>query len=136
MKTFKYQSEISKYVFDFSDFTEKDVLSFRWVFSDINDVRNFLPRYLISPGTTRLDPKGWGLSFYVSESQAKEKYIQIINNKRNLYKKLGTHLSNGTLKKDDGISDNPNDFGHFTFFEYEGKALKNKFIIIAKLINE
>ncbi len=129
----KYKDEIEKLEPDFSGFYEKKCIAYRWTFEDINDAKNFQPAYLLSPNRRRTTFKGWGLSFFDSQLSARERIQELTKNKKMLFKKLGTHVAEGKLVENDGLSNEPETNGHFTHFEYTGAVLKQKFEIIGKL---
>ena len=131
----KYQEEINNCDNnDLSSFCEKERLSYRWVFEDINDIRNFQPKYLLDTSIKRNDACGWALSFYETEQHAKKKIDRLLSIRQNLYKKLGTHIAEGILKITDGISNNSNSERHFDLFEYENITLNLNFKIVTEII--
>jgi hypothetical protein len=135
MKRLKYQDEIDKLETDFSDFKEQTRVSYRWTFEDISDYRNFLPRYKLNPRPNDDDYRGWGLSFFYTKESAIKRMMEMKSTRKNIDKKLGTHVAKGTLTESDGISDSQNDKGHFTHFEYFDVFLQNNYTVIC-IINE
>lgn len=124
----KYQDEIDEDC-DRRNFTEKEVKGYRWVFNDINNSKNFKP-----PIKRTNHPNNkcsvWALSFFDTAKNANKRMKELCKHKKNLYKRIGTHVAVGDLNEKDGIANEPNDSGHFSLFEYEGVELKNKFTII------
>lgn len=135
MKTLKYQDEIDQLSSDFTDFKEQTRSSYRWTFDDISDSRNFLPVYKLNPRPDNSKFIGWGLSFFSTKEFAIKRIREIQTTRKNVAKKLGTHVAQGTLIDSDGISNEHQIDGHFTHFEYPQVALEQKFNIICK-INE
>lgn len=137
----KYEAQINKYNFDFKEFIEQERDAFRWVFSDINDSRNFKPVYILNSQLESIeeakginDCTGYSLSFFNTVENAKKRFETITKDKPLLYKKLGTHVAQGSIVKQDGISNRINRFGHFEHFEYENVVFDNKFEIIDNLV--
>jgi len=133
MPNLKYQEEINKLDCDLNGFSEQKRTAFRWTFEDINDERNFLPRFLLKPNMEKTDCRGWGLSLFDTQESAKKRLKEIVGYRKFLYKKLGTHVANGNLVDEDGISDKAHKNGHFTHFEYENVDLSVKFNIIEEI---
>jgi len=129
----KYQKEVDEMDCDFKGFVERERVAFRWTFENIDDQRNFLPRFLLQPKRERNDCIGWGLSFYTTQEAAKKRLIDIVGYRKNLYKKLGDHVAKGNLIKNDGLSDKEQDNGHFTHFEYEKIDLTLTFNVVEKI---
>lgn len=132
---FKYQTEIDKLACDLTNFSESDRPAYRWVFADINDNRNFEPIYLLDKNRPQITCLGWALSMFDTNINAKARLLHLTKNKENLYKKLGTHIAEGRFSLIDGLSDNANEMGHFSHFEYENIELKNQFNIIEQVAN-
>lgn len=130
----KYQDQINLFGSDLDEFKEQDRLSYRWVFEDIKDQRNFIPRYF-DETVDRTIAEGWALSFFDTSEQAKTRLLKLVKDKEFLFKKLGTHIAKGELKTHDGISNNSNKFGHFDLFEYENVILDERFDIMEQVEN-
>ena len=79
------------------------------------------------------DCRGWGLSFFDTQDSAKKRLKEIVGYRKNLYKKLGTHVATGNLEKADGISDKVHNNGHFTLFEFQDVDLSLKFNIVDQI---
>ncbi|MBK9248889.1 MAG: hypothetical protein IPM69_12440 [Ignavibacteria bacterium] len=140
----KYHREIkdNEIACNLTDFQECEREAFRFVFSDINNPKNYEPVYIINPKRKtdeiqqeRYHCTGYALSFFHSQLSAKKRYLTLISDKPKLYKILGTHIAQGVLEHQDGISDEPNDLGHFSHFEYENRDLSIKFRIVEAIIN-
>jgi hypothetical protein len=136
MKRLKYQQEIDKFQFNFDSFEEQERMSFIYVFKDILESRNFLPKYVRQVNCEHDNCLGWSLSFFDSQEHAKNRIRKLASDKNFIYKKLGTHLGTGRLEKNDGISNEPCKSGHFSHFEYEDVVLNKKFEVIESLVNE
>ena len=133
MSELKYQEEINKMECDLNGFSEQERIAFRWTFDDINNEKNFLPRFLLKPNMERNDCRGWGLSFFDTQDSAKKRLKEIVGYRKNLYKKLGTHVATGNLEKTDGMSDKAHSNGHFTHFEHQNVDLSVKFSIVEQI---
>lgn len=135
MGKLKYEKLISEHFksFSFDGFIEKKVLSYRWVFSDINDVRNFKPPYIIDSTREISTPMGFALSFFQTKEAGINRLKTLTSNKPTLSKKLGTHIAEGTIITLDGICCDPNDIKHFDLFEYTDRDLKTNFTILEQV---
>ncbi|ENA1815692.1 hypothetical protein ABF174_002331 [Flavobacterium psychrophilum] len=128
----KYLKEINGLPCELDSFSEQDRISFRWVFTDINDTRNFEPVYKDAK-RQQTTCCGFALSFYDEQKSAKKRLLELTKDKENLFKKLGTHIAVGNLEKKDGISNKSNSKGHFEHFEYDNIVLNTKFEIVEKV---
>lgn len=133
MSELKYQEEINKMKCDLNEFYKQERIAFRWTFDDIKNEKNFRPRFLLKPDIKRNDCRGWGLSFFDTQDSAKKRLKEIVGYRKNLYKKLGTHVATGNLEKADGISDKAHNNGHFTLFEFQDVDLSLKFNIVDQI---
>jgi hypothetical protein len=133
MKELKYKNQLESLKCELPGYTERTRIAFRWTFDDINHENNFLPRYLLKPNGDLTECVGWGLSFFDQKDKARKRLLTIANNRRFIFKKLGTHIAQGKLDNDDGISNNSNDDSHFTHFEYANVKLENKFTVIEEV---
>lgn len=138
----KYQDEIDKFSPCFVDCEEPvNKNAFRFVFEDLTDVRNFSPVYLndekrlINDQKSGKDSyKGWALSFYETQAQAKTSLLHLADGKPQIFKKLGTHIAVGVLVQADGLSERKSDeYGHFNHFEYEKTDFTPRFVIVEKV---
>lgn len=133
MKRLKYQDEIDKLSPNFSDFKEQSRISYRWTFEDISDSRNFLPRYKLNPRPDDSNFIGWGLSFFSTKELAIKRMNELKVSRKNIDKKLGTHIAEGDLIETDGLSNSHQKDGHFTHLEYFDVTLEHKYDIICKI---
>src|SRR5688500_2395115 len=117
---FKYHKEIAQFECDLLAYQQCEAkTAFRWVFEEIHDPRNFEPKFKLDQSFQRNTCIGWALSFFNTQENAKKRLLHITKDKEHLFKKLGTHIANGLLEKVDGVSNDPEKFGHFSHFEYE-----------------
>jgi hypothetical protein len=136
LKYTKLLSEIKNCPSD--NFVSIDKIAFRWVHQN-PDESDFLPINLIKEppqrvlDNTDLLCMGYGLSFFNTKENARQKFL-------NLYERLRTPLQKGfleekgnfiaeiNLEKSDGLSDAPSEhnYGHFTFFEFMETKLTTK----------
>lgn len=137
----KYQKEIEQLNPDFTGFSEvEERTSYRWVFEG-NDPRNFLPIYKIDEKRYKREVekgkanfRGWALSFYQSEEDAKKELLYWVKDKPEKFKKLGTHISKGNIIKEDGLCEESCDErGHFDHFENINVELYGRFEIVQKV---
>lgn len=126
----KHKDQIERLGCNMDRFTERTRDAFCWTFEDINDPRNFVPRAMV---VGRDNCTSWALSFFETQDQAKNRLDDITKNKRNLLKKLGTHIATGQLEPADGISEDCDGNGHFNHFEYEEVDFKSKFTVVLKV---
>lgn len=129
----KYINEIKNFPCDLSIFKQIENEAFRWTFEDINDARNFEPIYINDTKRKQDNCLGFALSFYETKQAGIKKHKELILNRPNLFKKLGTHISAGKLTKTDGIAGEPDEIKHFDFFTYESVELKYKFTVLESI---
>jgi hypothetical protein len=139
MPPLKYQTEIDKLNPDFTDFEELTRLSFRWVFEDNNE-QSYMPVYKDAERLkyelkkNKATFRGWALSFFETQNKAKETLLHILKDKPEIFKKLGTHISTGMIKKEDGLSEKECDErGHFDHFEYIDIDFSKTFKLVEKI---
>ena len=119
---------------DLSSYSMQERNAFRWVFEPISDERNFIPLYAkINYSGAKVVCKGFALSMYNEKDNAKKRFAELIADKPNSYKKIGTHLSNGLLKTSDGMSNEYDSTGHFSLFEFENVDLRDSFEIVEQM---
>jgi hypothetical protein len=140
-RVFKYQQYLDKYKNCPKDCEERDVIAYHWVRKLITD-KDFKPKLLNSEPPPRLlgvDDQlctGYALSMFIDFGIAKGLYLENYNKqwnekKRVSYKeRLGTHTAKLAIEKEDGVSDNPKETGHFNFFEYKECNLQKRVIEI------
>lgn len=133
--TLKYQSALNKLKPDFSGYKEFEKrVTFRWVFEDINDPRNFLPRAILLDKEDTQDFTMWGISLFETQKHAKERLLKLVNGRPLIFKALGTHLAQATCNKTHGISEiKVGKSGHFNHFEYKDVKFAEVFVIVEKL---
>jgi hypothetical protein len=121
----------------FEHCTERTIEAFRWVYADIKDSRNFMPKLLLdeqskAPRRMNSDADDFkcsccGLSMFVSLDAARTKYQGFTSRTKKL---LGyTHIASGIVNPEVGLSGKANQHGHFDLFEYESIELDNVFEI-------
>jgi hypothetical protein len=121
----------------FTDYIEKEVVAFRWVFPSISDARNFAPLAKDPQcSSARRKCSGWALSFHETEEASSEAWRYHINNRPNHYKKLGTHIASGTILKSDGKCSSSDEHLHFNMIEYRGAKLSTRFQHIKQLASD
>ncbi|GGI56890.1 hypothetical protein [Winogradskyella haliclonae] len=135
-KKLKYQEQIDTFDPDLTGFYERDRDSFRFVHKDNDDERNFLPAFVIDENRTQNNFRGFGLSFFEDETKAINRYTLLNNDMPNIHKKIGTHLAKGFIESEDGISDDANEFSHFTLLEYEDVEISGKFSQSIRIYND
>ena len=111
---------------------EAEISAFRLCFEPIDDISNFLPN-IIEDSLLKKPPRrllgdknhceACGLSFFESLNGCKELL--------KIFPRLShTNVSQGLLKKSDGLKGATDHKGHFVFFEYEATILSSKFSIV------
>jgi hypothetical protein len=124
----KYDQNLRGLNCDLTNFTEKNSReAFCWAFDPIHDDRNFIPR-AISVGTNTCS--GWALSFFESEKAAKNRLKKLMVKNPLLYIRLGTHVAQGLLTPESGVSETANSDGHYNHHEYLGNEFRHVFINI------
>ena len=121
-----------------------DRKSFRWVFADMADKKNFVPVYNnedrinSDAAKGKLNFKGWALSFFEDREQAKGRLKYFTRDKAQMYLKLGTHIAEGVIKPNDGITEIECDkYTHFNHFEYKDTDFHdNRFEIVEPVFEE
>ena len=135
---FKYSEKLNLCECNLSLFSETDKgLVFHWVFSPINDPRNFIPPFeRNSPPNPKPSCKGFALSFYSTKLIAKTKLLEYKARRANVHKKIGTHIAKGSVNKEDGCCDVTDNEGHFNLLEYKEKIIGNKFQIDERVLDD
>lgn len=108
-------------------FREIDRQIFRWTHNPIAE-NDFLPINLIKPPPRWLDGSdkmcmAYGLSMFDTLDHSLTKYKKLYLKSRDLQKEQfkqdkGDHVVSLRVTPADGIADEPNEYGHFTFHEY------------------
>ncbi|MDB5015388.1 MAG: Integral rane protein [Mucilaginibacter sp.] len=117
---------------------QREIQAFRFIYERIEDDRNFIPVYIKKP--QRFNHKsdaekcsGFGISLYNSEERAIKKYSSLINVVQNIGKTIGTHLAEGKILKDFGVTTPIDGEGHFDLHESDTCNLHNKFTVVRKI---
>lgn len=132
----KYEDEIKKLNYNFDGFSEQERIAYRWVHSNINDERNFLPRPKIKENYPIKHFTDWGISMFDAKENATKRLQELTKDKPAMYKKLGSCIAEGNVKRTHGICDIPATSGHFNLMEYKGVNITPEFRIITILYNE
>jgi hypothetical protein len=134
-KKLKYQAYLEKFPNCPPDyFVPVNRDGFRWVHKDVNE-NDFVPLNIKKEPTQRiLDNSdsmcmGYGLSLFETLQQAMHRYLYLFKKKRALMKSIfiedvGDHVAHLSINEQDGIADEPNDIGHFTFHEFAEVGLQ------------
>src|SRR5699024_3608901 len=111
------------------ELSENERLAYRIVFEDIADDRNFHPSY---HRTNDRHDTCIVCALPVDDSleDTMQKMADLRKHRKNIHKKIGTHIAEGTLDENDGITNDSNGEGHFSLFEYNGVDLSTKFEIV------
>ena len=146
-KKFKYHEYLKIYQnCPPEDYNEINILAYRWVHSTTNK-NDFVPVNLINePPQRLLDDTdkmcmGYGLSVFDTQLNAIDKYESLYNKRRKHLKKIfiednGNTVAKIKIERENGIANKPNlnNFGHFTFHEYENKEIMNSIICKTEIL--
>lgn len=144
--TFKYEvylqevREIHGIECPVEDAESRNIEAFRWVNEPMTE-ENFFPTRVLDelkeqdirtfPDGDNLNCLYHALSLYITKKQAIKRFSSF---SERMQKKLGyTHLASGVIEENYGECTNADKIGHFSFFEYDGIILENKFKIISEL---
>ena len=121
----------------YDDYVEKECEAYRFTFAEITDKRNFLPT-ASDPTNNKARQKcsGYAISFHETETSSKNTWDYLIDDRPNLFKKIGTHISKGTLTKAYGKCSDSDEHLHFNFAEYEDIKLEAYFQIHQQLASD
>ncbi|MGC6429675.1 MAG: hypothetical protein ACON5F_01380 [Jejuia sp.] len=118
-----------------TEYEQKQCESFRWVFEDIQDKRNFIAQAEKNP--KKLNDKSdiqkceiYALSFHDSLENSQAHFSKLTKKFKNLKKLLGTHIAKGNLVNDDGVGSNVDNNGHFNFHYRTNHEFDKRFEII------
>lgn len=125
-----------------SDFKEVERDAFRWTGNPVTE-KDFLPVSILTPNRildeSDLKCISYGLSMFDSLVNSLNRYKSLHDKLRN-HQKLQFKIEKGhiallKLTKNDGVADEPNinNFGHFTFHEYNDTKFENKVISLYKI---
>lgn len=122
------------------NYSQRKFIAYRFVHKYIDHKNNFLPALLLKPkrrlSTEHEKCKAYGLSFFNTLQNAKEKYRQLIKTNRQIHLNIGTHIAEGVIVKADGIASLAHrKTGHITFHEYVETDMQPKFSIVEQLYN-
>jgi hypothetical protein len=142
----KYQVEIDNFTLincpkDGAFAPTSDFEAFRFSFSPIGHEDNFLPNVVFdrkrknpinyNAMTNEKKCKRCGASFYVNYDDAMSQWNGLTPKVK---ENLGyTHLAKGLISITDGQMLEPENNGHFTFYEDERAELRSKFALMAEL---
>ena len=120
------------------NYTSKKLECYRWVFSDINNERNFQSQAVKNPKA--LNDKSdlekceyFALSFHEDYTLNKNHYEMLKKRFKNISKNIGTHLAKGILDEMDGIGSQVDANSHFNFHFTKNRNFSDKFEIIEAL---
>lgn len=121
-----------------TDYKIKECVTYRWVFDDIMDERNFKSQADKNPKP--LNSKNdfdkceyYALSFHDS-SENSRKHFNILSKKfKNIQKNLGTKIARGNLGILDGKGGECDKIGHFNFHHIKNNNFVEVFNIIESL---
>lgn len=144
-KKFKYQSQIEEVQSQGlccppdSLLVPNNHLSYRFVFENVNNVKNHKPPGINNPKRIikEQDAKKcslYGLSCFSKERGAKQFFTNILNDIPNIYKSIGNTLSTGFIQSDNGLMSEEDTQTHFDLFEFEDCDLRKSFVHKEKLI--
>ena len=120
-------------------------MAYRWVHAS-GHPNDLLPVNLINP-TRMLDSSdsscmGYGLSMFDTHEGACEKYVRLWKRRRahqrpQMETDLGKCVAQMDLRCSDGLSGpiEINNYGHFTFHEYEGVELSSRIVSIMDIFD-
>jgi hypothetical protein len=115
-------------------------VSYRFVFAEIGDPRNFLPVAKLNPRRRFADDKescsAHALSMFATKEGAKARYQALLKNHKRIHQAIGTHLAEGNVAPDDGLATGANSVQHFDFFEAADNNIAEKFLIIEALYDD
>jgi len=118
--------------------------SYRWCNSPVNHQHNFFPNRFVDQlkGKARRKLKGdkdcceyCAISFFDTLDNAKDRFMGFPDRIREM---LGyTHVAHGVVEDTDGLTSEPDEYGHFNFFEFDNLTvqLQDKFIIVHSFSN-
>ena len=138
---FKYQLEIERLPVKCppAGFKPANVEAFRWVFEHIEDINGFQPLYFKNPPRVNVlgdheKCQSLGLSMFNSIENAVRQFNFLkARLGETVYQILGSNLAEGKLTDTDGVADESNNKGHFTFHPSETCIFEERFQIIAAL---
>jgi hypothetical protein len=139
---YKYEEKISDLkesngVNCYESYVEKDCEAYRFTFADINNEKNFLPTaFDVTNNGARKRCSGYAVSLHETELSSEKAWNFLTSDKPNKFKKIGTHIAKGSLKKELGKCSKTDEYFHFNFAEYEGVKLEMHFKVVKQLANQ
>ncbi len=121
------------------NFEAREPIAFRWVFDAIEDEQNFVPQYFKNSARFQSSPpevkcQSIGLSFFSSEQDARSRFeILTARMLKPVKDKIGKRIAVGTIYEVDGVSDLPDQKGHFTLHPFEAANFAGQFSVISDL---
>ncbi len=140
IKKFRYQESMNNLSISCppSECEPRETIAFRWVFEHIEDEKNFLPQFFKNPNYANaredVQCQSLGLSCFVSEQQARQKFEKYLNRiGPTAYKVLGEKVAKGFLNSFDGHCSLSDSSGHFTFHPFDDSIFERNFVLISAL---
>lgn len=141
MAEFKYKEIHSQLTCDCppsDSFGPCNMIAYRWVHENFEHENNFKPVLKINP--TRIDEfescekkcQALGLSLFNDSQKAENKLKSFISRKPMLANILGNSIARGQINENDGVANQPDRTGHFTFHESKNSSIKSKFEFLKK----
>jgi len=121
---------------------------YRWVFDEIENEKNFKPRYYLVPikelekiqniqDVKIRDTKTCSmlaLSMFLSEKEAFDRFKDLEDDMgKKVYNFLGTNIAVGDITENDGVNGDYDDFGHFNHHPAMNGNYESKFKIFSSL---
>lgn len=138
-KIYKYQKEIDEMLSDGEVtmpelFPIEHLRAYRYVYKN-NPQNSNLPAYVSKPERKLKNKtiRGYALSCYTDEDKAEERFYNILSTYQNFRKTGGDTLVDCELDESDGMMSEPQEYTHFSLFEYAGCNLNSKIHIIKDL---
>jgi len=132
---FKYKNEVLELQCSCppSELFADDKIVYRFVFENIEDSRNYLPPYLISPNRRNTDNyeaqricNYYALSFYEDNQKMKKYYERTKKLKPLFFDRIGNCIGTFKLEIEYGLRDVAKSDSHFNFYENNGIDFSNK----------
>jgi hypothetical protein len=115
----------------------RETIGYRWVFESITDELNFLPQFFKvnrykSSGNETVICQALGLSFFETLEAAIFRFNELKTTMGlPVYNKIATHVALVKLDAQDGVSNQPDEHGHFTFHPYETADL----VLVSEIVH-
>jgi hypothetical protein len=121
----------------------RNIEAFRILFESLDDHRNFIPNSVRDPRRDN-SPRyrediygrcsGYALSFFASLECLKRRYRKYKKSFRNFDKIAGTHVAQGHIFANDGVTTIVDENGHFDLYEFEGSNIRPRFNIVGRAV--